>query len=478
MTTAAELRGFASVKRVKARLEAACPGTVSCADILALMARDAVLLAKGPYWPVRRGRRRASPFLRRHVRRQGPRPQGPRRSTPATTATRRGLFSSDAVTGEYVRRVASGSFDEEFFRDFAESMIKMGNVGVLTGDQGEIRTKYRQPVRLQSASMATSSSWMVMLMLVSAAAAAASSSSAAGQLRTGYYRETCPKAEQIVFGETTRIIRASPDMAGALLRLHYHDCFVQGCDASVLLDSTAGNASAERDSDPNKTLRGFDAVARVKDKLEKACPSTVSCADILALMARDAVLLAKGPTWNVPLGRRDGRSSTAASCGGNLPPLCSNVTRLLESFAAKGLDVKDLVVLSGAHTLGVAHCPNFADRLSGDPALDGAYAARLRLQCNKGNVTAEMDPGSFTRFDTSYFRQVARRRALLRSDACLMDNPFTAAYVRQAATGKYDGHFFKDFGESMVKMGAIGVLTGNQGEIRLKCNVKNKHLHH
>ncbi|XP_006657391.1 peroxidase 1-like [Oryza brachyantha] len=300
----------------------------------------------------------------------------------------------------------------------------------------------------------------------------------AAQLRTGYYRETCPHAEEIIFRETARIIRASPDLAAALLRLHYHDCFVQGCDASVLLDSTGANA-AEKDSDPNKTLRGFDSLARVKDKLEKACPATVSCADLLALMASDAVVLAKGPFWQVPLGRRDGRSSTAASCAGQLPPLCGNVTRMVESFAAKGLDVKDLVVLSGAHTLGKAHCPSFADRLYGgdaDRALNVAYADRLRKQCtgyDGGNVTAEMDPGSFTTFDTSYFRQVARRRALLRSDACLMDHPFTGAYVRQASTGKYDGHFFRDFGESMVKMGGIGVLTGEQGEIRLKCNVVN-----
>ncbi|EAZ38412.1 hypothetical protein OsJ_22790 [Oryza sativa Japonica Group] len=340
--------------------------------------------------------------------------------------------------------------------------------------------------RISSTASQLRLSWlMVMLMLVASNnnAAAAPPAAAAGQLRTGYYRETCPHAEEMVFRETARIIRASPDLAAALLRLHYHDCFVQGCDASVLLDSTRANA-AERDSDPNKSLRGFDSVARVKAKLEAACPATVSCADLLALMARDAVVLAKGPYWHVPLGRRDGRSSTAASCGGQLPPLCGNVSRMVDSFAAKGLDVKDLVVLSAAHTLGKAHCPNFADRLYGpgaDPPLklDGAYADRLRKQCKEGappydgNVTAEMDPGSFTRFDSSYFRQVARRRALLRSDACLMDHPFTSAYIRLAATGRYDGHFFQDFAHSMVKMGAIGVLTGDQGEIRLKCNVVN-----
>lgn len=109
-------------------------------------------------------------------------------------------------------------------------------------------------------------------------------------IRFGYYDKTCPGAERIVFRETTRIVRASPDLAASLLRLHYHDCFVQGCDASVLLDSADGSPT-EKDAIPNESLRGFDAVARVKDKLEKACPATVSCADLLVLMARDAVVL-------------------------------------------------------------------------------------------------------------------------------------------------------------------------------------------
>jgi peroxidase len=258
----------------------------------------------------------------------------------------------------------------------------------------------------------------------------------------------------------------------------------QGCDASVLLDSTPNN-TAEKDSLPNGSLRGFDVVARVKDQLETACPGTVSCADILALMARDAVSLAKGPTWPVALGRRDGRTSSAASCG-ELPPLHGDIGLMVQAFAAKGLDVKDLAVLSGAHTLGKAHCSSYADRLyasascaTPDPALDARYAARLRMRCpsagdgNNATAASELDPGSCTTFDTSYYRHVARRRGLLRSDASLLDHRFTRAYVLQVASGRIDGHYFHDFTVSMAKMAAIGVLTGDQGEIRRKCNVVN-----
>ncbi|KAK1682225.1 hypothetical protein QYE76_043073 [Lolium multiflorum] len=322
--------------------------------------------------------------------------------------------------------------------------------------------------------------WLSLALAASLATLLSASASQPG-IGFGYYKETCPAAEQIVFRETTRIVRASPDLAASLLRLHYHDCFVQGCDASVLLDSTDGTP-AEKDAKPNESLRGFDAVARVKDKLEKACPATVSCADLLALMARDAVVLSKGPSWPVALGRRDGRTSSADNCG-ELPPLYGNITVMIEVFAAKGLDVKDLAVLSAAHTLGKAHCSSFADRLyngsapSTDPTLERRYADRLRMRCpgpgDSSAAMSEMDAGSCSTFDTSYYRQVARGRGLLRSDAGLMEHPVTGAYVRRAAAGKYEGHFFQDFRDSMAKMGAIGVLTGNQGEIRTKCNLVN-----
>ena len=234
---------------------------------------------------------------------------------------------------------------------------------------------------------------------------------------------------------------------------------------------------------PNKSLRGFGSVERVKAKLEAACPNTVSCADVLTLMARDAVVLAKGPSWPVALGRRDGRVSSATEAADHLPPAFGDVPLLTKIFAANGLDVKDLAVLSGGHTLGTAHCGSYARRLynfssvySADPSLDSEYADRLRTRCKSVDDKAtlsEMDPSSYKTFDTSYYRHVARRRGLLRSDASLLDHPFTRAYVLQVASGRFDGHFFHDFTVSMAKMAATGVLTGDQGEIRKRCAFVN-----
>ncbi|VAI72489.1 unnamed protein product [Triticum turgidum subsp. durum] len=311
-------------------------------------------------------------------------------------------------------------------------------------------------------------------------------------------------AEKIVRQEMAKFIAATPSLAGPLLRLHFHDCFVrvsrrcalvlshvqtyimhtntkkhpcnaklQGCDASVLLESTDGKV-AEKDAKPNKSLRGFGSVERVKAKVEAACPGIVSCADVLTLMSRDAVVLAKGPFWPVALGRRDGRVSRATEAINELPPASGDVPLLAKIFASKGLDLEDLVVLSGAHTLGTAHCPSFTDRLynttsengtSGlvDPSLDSEYADKLRLKCKSVDdrtMLSEMDPGSFKTFDTSYYRHVAKRRGLFRSDAALLFDATTNDYVQRIATGKFDGEFFRDFSESMIKMGDVGVLTG------------------
>ncbi|KAK4255367.1 hypothetical protein QN277_008375 [Acacia crassicarpa] len=300
------------------------------------------------------------------------------------------------------------------------------------------------------------------------------------QLQANFYANTCPKAEEIVNKYVREHIPNAPSLAAAIIRMQFHDCFVRGCDASVLLNSTTNN-KAEKDAIPNLTLRGFSFIDGVKSAVEAECPGVVSCADIISLTARDAVVATGGPHWTVTTGRRDGTVSKATEV--NIPSPFDNITTLQGQFGAVGLDLKDLVLLSGAHTIGVAHCSpsvsirlfNFTGKGDEDPSLDKKYAENLKkFKCKTINATTiiEMDPGSRKTFDLGYYGQVAKRRGLFNSDAALLTNPVTKSVLNQLLQGSVE-NFWAEFAKSMEKMILFNVKTGTQGQIRKQCAFVN-----
>ncbi|KAL3509673.1 hypothetical protein ACH5RR_029074 [Cinchona calisaya] len=321
--------------------------------------------------------------------------------------------------------------------------------------------------------------WFVMLAILGVI------SYSAADLQFNFYAKTCPKAEKIVQDYVHEHIPNAPSLAATLIRMHFHDCFVRGCDASILLNFTSSSGNqTEKTAVPNQTVRGFDFIDRVKSLLEAECPGVVSCADTIALVARDSIVLTGGPFWRVPTGRRDGLISNVSEALSNIPAPFMNFSALQTSFANKGLDLKDLVLLSGAHTIGIAHCPSFSSRLynfSGilgnqDPSLDSEYASNLKAnKCKSINDTTtivEMDPGSFRTFDLSYYTLLLKRRGLFQSDAALTTNSTTLSYINQLLQGSLQ-NFYEEFALSMEKMGRIGVKTGTSGEIRKQCAFVN-----
>ncbi|CAH1414435.1 unnamed protein product [Lactuca virosa] len=305
-----------------------------------------------------------------------------------------------------------------------------------------------------------------------------------GDLEMGFYGSSCPKAEKIVQDYVNQHVPNAPSLAAALIRMHFHDCFVRGCDGSVLLNFTSASGNqTEKVAVPNQTVRGFDFIDRLKSLLEAECPGIVSCADIVALAARDSIVLTGGPTWRVPTGRRDGLMSNASEALAQIPAPFDNITILTQKFANKSLDLKDLVLLSGAHTIGISHCPSFTNRLYNftgvgdrDPTLDSEYADNLRSRkCRIQNDTTtivEMDPGSRKTFDLSYYTLLLKRRGLFESDSALTRNSNTLTFINQLLQGSI-ANFYTEFGLSMEKMGQIGVKTGTTGEIRRNCAVVN-----
>ncbi|XVF30701.1 hypothetical protein REPUB_Repub16aG0080800 [Reevesia pubescens] len=303
---------------------------------------------------------------------------------------------------------------------------------------------------------------------------------ALADLRVGFYKTSCPRAESIVQAAVQRRFNRDKSITAALLRMHFHDCFVRGCDASILIDSTRKSQS-EKDAGPNLTVRGYDLIDEAKKNLEAACPSKVSCADIITLATRDAVFLAGGPFYPVPTGRQDGRASNPDEV--NLPGPTLSVSQALQAFRAKNMTLDDMVTLLGAHTVGVAHCSFFLDRISNfrgtgrpDPTMDPALVRKLDRICSAASAsnpdpTAFLDQGTSFTVDNEFFKQIGLKRGVMKIDQELANDQLSRGIVSRFASNAT--LFRTRFAQAMVKMGSIQVLTGKAGEIRKKCGVFN-----
>ncbi|KAL7084433.1 hypothetical protein ACP275_14G223100 [Erythranthe tilingii] len=304
-----------------------------------------------------------------------------------------------------------------------------------------------------------------------------------GQLSTTFYATTCPNISSVVRNVIEQAQRVDVRSAPKLIRLHFHDCFVDGCDGSLLLDNADGILS-EKDAFPNAgSVDGFSLVDNIKTALESVCPGVVSCADILAIASQISVNLVGGPSYLVPLGRRDGRTANRAGANTELPSPLANLNELKSNFSAKGLDSTDLVALSGAHTFGRAKCNTFSHRLynfanSGGPdqTIEPTYLARLRQTCpqNGAPTTLEnLDQSTPDEFDNGYFENLQSGKGLLQTDQLLFSSTGADTVAVVNRFGDSETEFFDAFVRSIIKMGNIAPLTGTQGEIRADCKRVN-----
>lgn len=304
----------------------------------------------------------------------------------------------------------------------------------------------------------------------------AASASASPGLSPRFYARSCPGALDTIRIAVEEAVRNEPRMGASLLRLHFHDCFVQGCDASVLLNDTA-TFTGEQSAAPNvASIRGFAVIDNIKARVEAICRQTVSCADILALAARDSVVALGGPSWTVPLGRRDSTTASLSLANSDLPAPSFDVANLTAAFAAKNLSVTDMVALSGGHTIGDSQCLNFRDRIYNETNIDAAFAASLKSNCprstSSGNTSlAPLDVATPTAFDNKYFVNLQANKGLLHSDQVLFNGGGTDNTVRNFASNP--AAFSAAFVTAMVNMGNIAPKTGSQGQIRLSCSKVN-----
>ncbi|KAF3644380.1 Peroxidase 4 [Capsicum annuum] len=295
------------------------------------------------------------------------------------------------------------------------------------------------------------------------------------QLSSTFYDNTCPNALSTIRTSIRQAVSRERRIAASLIRLHFHDCFVQGCDASILLNETS-SIESEKTALPNLgSVRGYGVIDDAKAEVEKICPEVVSCADILAIAARDASAAVGGPSWTVKLGRRDSTSASKTVAETDLPNPFDSLDRLISGFANKGLSTRDMVALSGAHTIGQAQCFLFRDRIYGNGTdIDAGFASTRRRQCpqegENGNL-APLDLVTPNQFDNNYFKNLIDRKGLLQSDQVLFNGGSTDSIVSEYSNSPRA--FSSDFAAAMIKMGDISPLTGQNGIIRKVCGSVN-----
>ncbi|KAJ4838614.1 Peroxidase 65 [Turnera subulata] len=335
--------------------------------------------------------------------------------------------------------------------------------------------------------MVSSSPLLLLLLLPILVVASLPAAPLQSQLSLDYYKKTCPQFEKIVGQVITEKQLGFPSTAAGVVRLFFHDCMVEGCDASLLISSNSFN-KAERDHDINVPLPGdaFDVIARAKTALELECPGVVSCSDILATAARDLVVMVGGPHYQVVLGRKDGLVSHATSVQGHLATPKMSIQEIISLFQSRGYTVQEMVALVGAHTIGFSHCKEFSDRLFNfsktsktDPALNPKYADGLKKLCE--NYTTDptmsayndvMTPG---KFDNMYFRNLKRGLGLLASDQALAEDERTKPFVELYAEN--ETAFFKDFAKAMEKTSLTKIKTEKDGDVRRRCDQFNEIKH-
>jgi peroxidase len=296
-------------------------------------------------------------------------------------------------------------------------------------------------------------------------------------LNPSYYAQSCPGMEGIVQRFVKEAFDADYTIAAGLIRLFFHDFAVGGCDASILIDAPG----SEREAASSKTLRGFYLIEAIKAELEKHCPRKVSCADILTTATRDASWAIGVGYWPLKFGRKDGLNSSKEAAERYVPMGRESVTDLIAFFESNGLNVRDLVVLSGAHTIGKATCAAVKPRLCNakPDTLDRKYGDFLRRKCRHRGYFAEyerveLDGETPTTFDNGYYKNLERRMGLLETDQKMLHDSRTRSVVQEMITEPDE--FKHEFAMAMRRLGEVQVLTGDdEGEVRHKCSAVNKY---
>jgi adenylate cyclase len=208
--------------------------------------------------------------------------------------------------------------------------------------------------------------------------------------------------------------------AAVLLRLVFHDGGTKDAISGMYGLNGSIRFPEEYNREENSGLeRGVRIIEELQYNFHKETNCSVSFADCLAFAGAIAIEKAGGPSIFLETGRKD---SDSPDPGSMLPTDNLSFNSLFTVFQRMGFTVRDLVALSGAHTLG------FANRV--------AFTSNPFV------------------FDNSYYQRVlqgdSENYILLQTDKALKENPEAFELVKQYSFDKTA--FFRDFSESYRKL--------------------------
>ncbi|KAE8708497.1 Detected protein of unknown function [Hibiscus syriacus] len=151
--------------------------------------------------------------------------------------------------------------------------------------------------------------------------------------------------------------------------------------------------------------QNFERIRRDRQyqaEVEKSCPETVSCIDILTVATRDATVLLGGPYWRVPYGRKDSKTSNETDAY-TVPISREKLIDLLELFQSKGLNIVDL-----------RKC-----RCGGDEYVDIDATTPTTFD------SVDLDATTPTTFDSQFYANLEREMGLLSTDQRLYSDSRT-----------------------------------------------------
>ncbi|KAE8715926.1 putative L-ascorbate peroxidase 3 [Hibiscus syriacus] len=216
-----------------------------------------------------------------------------------------------------------------------------------------------------------------------------------------------------------RALISTKNCAPIMLRLAWHDAGTYDSKTKI--------------GGPNGSIRHDHELRHSANSEEvKTRHPQITYADLYQLAGVVAVEVTGGPTIDFVPGRKDSEVSPEE---GRLPDANQGAKHLRDIFYRMGLSDKDIVALSGGHTLGRAH-----------PERSGFEGAWTK------------DP---LKFDNSYFKELLESDSdpdllKLPTDKALVEDPKFLRYVELYA--KDEDTFFRDYAASHKKLSELGFI--------------------